>query len=202
MLFEALKPRRLNMSPAVFDAPPPSPACSVIPGTLRSASLSVVTACCSITARGMTSIVCGISRIGTTYFGDDTTAVGAVPVTWTDSACVRISSDGAVRRLHAEGDARADEQFFERALDGEEALDAGRVNGADRFEREPHLDPGDRLEACSAPRRAGPPGCRSDAAAAPGPRRCRRIASGLKRRPLNSDRRSTVATTDSRPPAV
>ena len=61
----------LNMSPAVLEAPPPSPACSVMPGTLRSASLSVVTPCASIAARGMTSIVCGMSRSGTVYFGED-----------------------------------------------------------------------------------------------------------------------------------
>ena len=89
-LLAALKPRRLNMSPAVFDAPPPSPACSVIPGTLRSASLRVVAPWASITARGTTAIVCGISRNGTTYLGDSTVAA-ARPVTATNSA-VRMSS--------------------------------------------------------------------------------------------------------------
>ena len=54
----------LNMSPAVFEAPPPSPAWSVMPGTLRSASLNVVAPCASITAFGITAMVCGMSRNG------------------------------------------------------------------------------------------------------------------------------------------
>ena len=76
-LLAALNPRMLNMSPAVLDAPPPSPACSVMPGTPRRASLSVVAPCCSMAARGITSMVWGTSRSGVVYFGDDTTAAYA-----------------------------------------------------------------------------------------------------------------------------
>src|SRR5688572_10739233 len=82
-LLDALNPRRLNMSPAVFDAPPPSPACSVMPGTLRSASLSVKAACSSITFLGITATDCATSRSGTRYLGDDTAA--ALPETSTTS---------------------------------------------------------------------------------------------------------------------
>ena len=52
------------MSPDVFEAPPPSPACRLMPGTLRSASLSVVTPCASITWRGITWMLCGVSLTG------------------------------------------------------------------------------------------------------------------------------------------
>ena len=61
MLLLALKPRMLNDSPAVFEAPPPSPACSVMPGTLRSTSPRLKAPCSSMTARGMTCNVCGVS---------------------------------------------------------------------------------------------------------------------------------------------
>ena len=83
----------LNMSPDVLEAPPPSPAWMLMPGTLRSTSLSVVAPCSSKTARGMISMVCGTSRRGVTYFGDEMTAVGALPVTSTDCESTRNSSD-------------------------------------------------------------------------------------------------------------
>jgi hypothetical protein len=80
----------LNMSPAVLDAPPPSPACSVIPGTFRITSLSVIAPCCSMTSRGTSAIDCAMSRSGTAYFGDCT--VGRPAVTSTDSDCPCTSS--------------------------------------------------------------------------------------------------------------
>ena len=84
----------LNMSPLVFDAPPPSPACIVMPGTLRSASVSVVAPCSSRSACGMTWIVWGVSASGAVYFADSTR--GSAPLTWTASELTRISTVTAV----------------------------------------------------------------------------------------------------------
>ena len=64
MSVRAVKPRRLTLSPIA----PPSPACSVMPGTLRKASVSVVAACASITARLTTLTVCGMSRSAASVF--------------------------------------------------------------------------------------------------------------------------------------
>jgi hypothetical protein len=89
MLLEALNPRMLNMSPVVFDAPPPSPACMVMPGTFRSASESVNVACSAITCWGITWIVWGVDESGVAYFGDSTR--GSSPVTCTDSRTPRTS---------------------------------------------------------------------------------------------------------------
>jgi hypothetical protein len=96
-LLAALKPRMLNMSPAVLEAPPPSPACRVMPGTFRSASLRVVAPCSSMTSLGMSATVWAISRRGTVYRGDETPDV-ARPVTSTTSETPRTFS---VARLSA-----------------------------------------------------------------------------------------------------
>ena len=88
----------LNMSPLVFEAPPPSPACIVIPGTFRNASVSVVAPCSSSSAVGMTWMVCGVSTGGAEYFTDSSRAS---PVTCTASAATRISIaivDGSMKR--------------------------------------------------------------------------------------------------------
>jgi hypothetical protein len=68
MSLRALNPRSVRLSPA---GAPPSPAVIVRPGTFRSTSRSVVAPCSSITVLGMTVIVCGVSRSGSVYFGDD-----------------------------------------------------------------------------------------------------------------------------------
>ena len=89
------------MSPEVFEAPPPSPACRLMPGTFRSASLSVVTPWASMTSRGITSIVCGTSMSGSAYLGEDGLGCGTAPVTSTASDARRISREmllGAVTR--------------------------------------------------------------------------------------------------------
>ena len=83
----------LNMSPLVFEAPPPSPACIVMPGTLRSASVSVCAPCSSSSARGMTWIVCGVSVSGALYLVDSTR--GLAPLTSTAAASTRISTTAA-----------------------------------------------------------------------------------------------------------
>ncbi len=80
----------LNMSPLVLEAPPPSPACIVIPGTLRSASVSVVAPCSSRSVRGITWIVCGVSARGAVYLADSTR--GSAPLTCTVSELTRIST--------------------------------------------------------------------------------------------------------------
>ena len=67
MSVRALKPRIAIWSPAGV---PPSPAWIVMPGTLRSTSRSVVADCASISACGMTVIVCGVLRSGSVNFGD------------------------------------------------------------------------------------------------------------------------------------
>jgi len=42
-----------------------------MPGTLRNTSRKVAAPCSSITALGTTVMVCGTSRNGSVYFGDD-----------------------------------------------------------------------------------------------------------------------------------
>ena len=83
----------LNMSPVVLEAPPPSPACIVMPGTLRSASVSVVAPCSSSSVRGMTWIVCGVSVSGAAYLVDSTR--GFAPLT---STAGRVDADLDDRR--------------------------------------------------------------------------------------------------------
>ena len=60
-----------------------------MPATLRSTSRSVVAPCSSITERGMTVIVCGMSRSGSVNFGESTR--GMLPCTSTDSRTPRTS---------------------------------------------------------------------------------------------------------------
>src|SRR5690242_14902997 len=71
-------------------AVPPSPAVSVMPGVMLSASRSDVTPCACITARGMTTSVCGVSISGCVYFGEE--AAGAPPLTSTNSDTSRTRS--------------------------------------------------------------------------------------------------------------
>ena len=73
----------LNMSPAVPEAPPPSPAWSVMPGTFRIASERVNDPCSDITPCGITWMVCGVADSAVAYFGDSTR--GSRPVTSSDS---------------------------------------------------------------------------------------------------------------------
>ena len=70
MLFCVSKPRMLIASPLV--ELPFSPCCSVMPGVLRSASVSVVATRSWISSFLMTVIVCGVLTSGSLNLGDCT----------------------------------------------------------------------------------------------------------------------------------
>ncbi len=147
----------LNMSPLVFEAPPPSPACIVIPGTLRIASVSVVAPCSSRSARGMTWIVCGVSTSGAEYLADSTR--GSAPLTWTASELRRISTVTVVAVGEAVADARTGEERV-RAPARRSAIpaDAGRWQRPDAVLRERHRRRRSASRTSSAPSSSGPGG--------------------------------------------
>ena len=143
----ALKPRMLNMSPAVFDAPPPSPAWSVMPGTLRSASLSVVTPCC-LHRRARDH--CDRLR----HFAERRRVLGR-----RDRWSLTTGDRNELRRPYVHGyevasgehvtDARADEQPFQRLLRSHHAGDTRRWQILDGFVGEHHANAGHRTELIS-----------------------------------------------------
>ncbi len=103
-----------------------------MPGTLRSTSRSVVAFCSSITARGITVIVCGMSRSGSVYFGDDGSASGEVTSIASERRSCSVTATGAVKRL---GDTGALEQLLQCLGGGVRARDAGALDVADRLVR-------------------------------------------------------------------
>jgi hypothetical protein len=93
----AEKPRRLMLSPIT----PPSPAPSVMPGTLRSESLSDAAACESSILRSMTVTDCAMSRSGVSNLAP----VVATPLSRTRVAVMLTggSFDSATRASSAAG---------------------------------------------------------------------------------------------------
>jgi hypothetical protein len=91
MSVRALNPRIVRLSPA---GTPPSPAWNVIPDTFRSTSRRLVAPCCSINWLVITVTVCGTSRSGSVYFGEE--SEGDRPLTSTDSETL-IRSSATVR---------------------------------------------------------------------------------------------------------
>ena len=124
----------LNMSPLVLDAPPPSPACIVMPGTLRSASVSVVAPCSSRSVRGMTWIVWGVSaqRRGVLRRFDAGQRAAHL-----DGVGAHANLDRHRRRIReAIADARSSEERGERLLDAAHPGDARRGQQANPVFRE------------------------------------------------------------------